>query len=226
MTDADKPCPQGNVNDARINRYAKVDLAGITVRRVVTDADFAIVARLREQGLSRVAGSGSPVWVDDLDRTPGVFSLIAYNNLNEPVATMRMQDGRMSELELSRLVPLDTLLDPGDKPAVQIGRLSVIRTDRSTDAVFGIFKSSWLWCLRRGIGSMVIASPPWARHVHRFMYFEDIGPDGHFHHQFAGGALHITMKLSVTRAEEIWRSYKSPICEQIFDIDHPFLEFT
>lgn len=225
MTDADKPRPQGNVNDARISRYAKVDLAGITVRRAVTDADFELVGQLRQTGFSRVAGQEEAAWVDELDRSAGVFSLIAYNSLNEPVATMRVQDGRVADLELSRFVPLNTLLTARQKPAAQFARLSVVKGSQSTDAMFGLFKAAWRWCLRERLQSIVIATPPWSKMIYDFMFFEELGPDGRFNHEFANDALHASMLLPVAEAEEIWRVGRSPLCEQLFDIEHPDLNF-
>jgi hypothetical protein len=96
------------LSKGRISRYSTINLAGITVRKAVTEADFEVVARLREEGFSRIAPkSGVPSpngWIDDVDRQVGVFSLIGYNNAGEPVATMRVQDGRISTLELGRFV--------------------------------------------------------------------------------------------------------------------------
>lgn len=92
-------------------RFANVNLDAIQVRKAVTEADFEIVARLREAGFSRIGGNApsngdAPQWVDNWDRQPGVFCLIGYNDAGEPVATMRVQDGRVSTLELARFVPL------------------------------------------------------------------------------------------------------------------------
>jgi hypothetical protein len=96
------------LSKGRISRYSTINLAGITVRKAVTEADFEVVARLREEGFSRIAPkSGVPShngWIDDVDRQLGVFSLIGYNSAGEPVATMRVQDGRISTLELGRFV--------------------------------------------------------------------------------------------------------------------------
>jgi hypothetical protein len=91
--------------EAQIRRYATVDLARIRVQKARSEADYALLARLREEGFSRLASRLPESWFDDLDRSPGVFSLIAWNDRDEPVATMRVQDDRLGELELSRFVP-------------------------------------------------------------------------------------------------------------------------
>jgi hypothetical protein len=211
---------------ARILRYADVNLSGIAVRRASTEQDFETVAHLRKRGYSRFSEKqdSQTAWVDEIDRMQGNAALIACDDDGNPVATMRMQDSRVGPLELSRFVPLDALLRPELTPALQIGRLSVLKGPRATDAMFGMFKAAWRWCLRNGIGSMVIASPPWARHFHSFMHFEDLGEAGNFRHALARDALHITMALSVQNAEDIWRQHENALCGQVFDTFHPSLE--
>ncbi len=122
-------------------------------------------------------------------------------------------------------MPIECLLKPEHCPPAQIGRLSVLKGPRATDAVFGMAKAAWLWCLQQGIGAMVIASPPWAFHIYKFMHYEDLGEEGWFHHPFARGALHVTMVLPVATAERRWRELGNPLCAQMFDIEHPRLIF-
>lgn len=210
-------------------RYANVNLAGVEVRRATTESDFETVARLREAGFSRVGRKGRTTGrasesLDDLDRQPGVFSLIGFNDSGEPIATMRVQDGRVSTLELDRFVPLESLLLPEHKPAAQFSRLSVMKEVQSTNVMFALFKSGWRWCLTERVSSIVIATPPWSRPIYDFMFFDDLGPKGHFSHEFAAGALHVTMRFSVDKATGILRAGACPLCEQFFDIQHPALE--
>jgi hypothetical protein len=136
-----------------------------------------------------------------------------------------VQDGRVSSLELARFVPLDTLLNAQHQPAAQLARLSVIKRAQGADAMFALFKAAWLWCRREQLRSIVIATPPWSKHIYNFMCFEELGADGQFHHGFAGGAIHTSMVLPVPRAEAIWRRGLNPLCEQFFDMAHPALAF-
>ena len=136
---------------------------------------------------------------------------------------MRVQDGRVSKLELGRFVPLANLLPPAGRPAAQFARLSVTKGPQAINAMFAMFKAAWSWCLLENIPNIVIATPPWSKHVYDFMLFDDLGVKGHFSHDFAGGALHVTMRLPVSRAEQIWRTAKNPLCEQFLDVTHPAL---
>ena len=198
----------------------------------MTEQDFEIVAKLREAGFSRISGNAPsngdvPRWVDDLDRQPGVFCLIGHEDAGEPVATLRVQDERVSTLELTRFVPLDDLLLHEHRPAAQFARLSVTKGPHSTKAMFAVFKAAWRWCLLEGISSIVIATPPWSRYLYDFMLFEELGSSkGHFRHKFAADALHVAMRLPVAGAERLWRAGGSPLCEQFFDTKHPALELT
>lgn len=226
MSTTEGPRPRAGVNGARSRRYAAIDLAGITVRRAVSDDDFALVGRLREAGFSRVTDNTTTEWVDDFDRSPGVFSLIAYNSLNEPVATMRVQDGRVAELELARFVPLDSLLDSLGKPAIQGARLSVVKNARSMDAMIALFKAGWLWCRRENIKSIVMANPPWVKPLYDFLLFEDLGSSGHFQHAFLANTPHITMGMPVDRPASTWMAVQHPLCSQFNELVHPGLDFS
>ena len=209
---------------ATCERQSRIDLANVHVRIAVSDTDFEIVVGLRRAGFSRVVpDSGNTCWLDDLDRAPGVFSLIGYSENGEPVATMRVQDGRRSKLELERFVSLGELVGPEDLPATQFGRLSVIKAPSSPTVMYGLFKAAWRWAFRESIRNIVITTPPWSKPIYDSMFFTSLGPRGEFLHPFAG-ASHVTMKLPVLTAEEIWRSGSSPLCRQIFDTDHPHLE--
>jgi hypothetical protein len=218
-----------NRMNALTKRFVNVDLSGIQVRRALTESDFQTVARLREAGFSRISrnrtlNGRAAQWIDELDHHASVFCLIGYDPAGEPSATMRVQDGRISTLELARSVPLENLLVSQYQPAAQFGRLSVMKRPYSINVMFAIFKSAWRWCFLEKIESIVIATPPWSRHIYEFMFFNSLGAKGHFSHKYAGGALHVTMLLPVARAEDIWRAGRSPLCEQFLDITHPALE--
>ncbi|MGH9512511.1 MAG: hypothetical protein ACRD2U_10295 [Terriglobales bacterium] len=219
--------------NARTNGYANVNLAGIKVQKAESEEDFKIVAQLREAGFSRVSrnaeggGTASPnrTWLDDIDHQLGIFSLIGYDDMGTPIATMRVQDGRVADLELERFVSVDSLLTHEQKPAMQCARLSVIKSSQSANVMFAVFKSAWLWCLREEMRSIIIATPQWSKHVYDYMLFADFGAKGCFLHDFAGGAPHVSMQMPVAKAEEIWRAENNPLCEQFFDIRHPALDF-
>lgn len=224
MNEAAKPAQNPIPGTGWAARYAKVDLSRITVRKASSDEDFALVGRLREAGFSRVANSEDIAWIDDADRSPGVFSLIAYNSLNEPVATMRVQDGRAARLEIARFIPLDSLLSPDQMPAIQGARLSVLKKLEATDAMLALFKSVWQWCVRENIRSILIASPPWARPAYDFLMFEDLGPLGHFAHRFLDDTPHISMRMPVDKPISVWPIVQHPLYAQYNRIFHPHLE--
>ncbi len=223
MNEAVNPKSSERLSEARLRRYAAVDLAGIRVRRAQTEADFALVARLREAGFSRVADQPPASWIDDFDRSPGVFSLVAYDALDRAIGTIRLQDGRISNLELQRFVPLDSLLSLQERPVVQVSRLSVIRDPEASSAMIALFKAVWLWCVKEDVTTIVMASPPWVRAVYDYLLFDDCGPLGQFRHDFAGGALHVSMKIPVARPLMEWPVCGHPLSHQFNAVVHPDL---
>ena len=203
-------------------RYAQITLAKMSVRRAQTLEEFETVARLREQGFARLANDEAPQqWVDASDHVPGTFSLLAFTDIGVAIATLRVQDSRVSELELASRVPLDTILSAAQMPAAQFSRLSVSKHPDGYEAMFALFKAAWRWCFLNGLESIVIASPPWARPIYDFMCFDDLGPAGRFTHELAGNAEHVSMRLDAQHAEAIWRSHGQPLCTVFCDIAHP-----
>jgi hypothetical protein len=214
-----------SVRTARLDRYSRVDLSRVRVIRAETDEEFEIVGRLRAAGFGRVSSAERcpQDWLDESDRRAGVRSLIGFDPMGEPVATMRVQDERESPLELGRLVPLNRLLPDEARPAAQFARLSVMKAATSPDVMFGIFKAAWRWCLREGLESIVLASPPWARPIYDFMLFEHLGPEGEFEHELAGGARHVTLCLPVSEAVDRWRQARHPLYPAFVEAEHPAL---
>lgn len=213
-----------NGSNLRLARYATVTLDAVSVRRAESDADWDTVAALRRAGFSRVtdADPESVAWLDEVDRQPGTFSLIARIN-GEDVGTLRVQDGRQGPVELTRFVNFMPLLRDDEKPVAQFARLSMLKTAHSPEAMFGLFKAAWRWCLLQGHGAIVIATPIWSKPIYDFMFFRGLGPDGEFAHPFARKAIHYTMVLPAQGAEVIWRAGEQPLCTQLFDIEHPSL---
>lgn len=220
MALTDRTAAPGSENP-RLMRYAAVTLESVRVRRAVTEDDFEVVASLRRAGFSRVM-NGHPdtvAWIDDVDRTPGTFSLIASID-DQDVGTLRVQDGRMTPVELTRFVDFMPLLRPEEKPVAQFARLSMLKTPRSPEAMFGLFKAAWHWCYRQGHGGIVIATPVWSKPIYDFMVFRPLGPEAQFTHPFARQATHYTMVLQAKNAEDVWRACRHPLCEQFCDIEH------
>jgi hypothetical protein len=209
----------------RIQRYSGVDLSRVSVRRAESDADFALVAQLRAAGFTRLRRHSSPSkeWTDASDRVRGVFSLIGFDYDLQAVGTLRVQDGRHSGLELNTFVAASTVLLPGEHPAAQFARLSVIKKPAATEVMFGLFKAAWHWCYREKLSTILIATPPWAKPIYDFLLFESLGPGSRFKHDLIGGIEHDVMKFGVQSAEQTWRARGNPLCKQFFEVDHPRL---
>ena len=213
------------IRSPRHTRYARADLNRAIVRRASSAADWELVARLRKDGFTRVPGvDAAGPWLDELDRGPAAFSLLGFSLDGTPLATLRVQDGRHGPLELRRFIDLDLVLRPEERPAAQFGRLSVLRSAESTHVMFAIFKAAWQWCDAEELRTIIIASPRWAKSIYEFMHFDSAGEAGQFKHQYAGGALHETMKLPISSLEAFWRSRDMPLSDQFFAMHHPMLE--
>jgi hypothetical protein len=59
--------------------------------------------------------------------------------------------------------------------------------------------------------------------IYDFMFFENLGPEGEFVHEFAGGAQHVVMKLPVQTAERLWRDGHHPLYAEFVNTVHPNL---
>lgn len=209
----------------RFQRYATANLNRAIVRRANSDEDWRTVAQLRKDGFTRVRGvSADGPWLDDLDHSGAAFSLIGFDLNGAPLATMRVQDSRRGPLELTRFVDVDRLLTPAESPAVQFGRLSVLRSPESIHVMFAVFKAAWQWSFQEGLETIVIASPSWSKAIYDFLHFRSAGEAGSFTHQFAAGARHETMLLPAQSVEPLWRSRQMPLADQFFAVQHPMIQ--
>lgn len=206
------------------DRYGRLTLEGIEVRRAASPEDLSIVAALRREGFSRVTETDPDhiAWLDKLDQQAGVFSLIAKVD-GKDVGTMRVQDGRRSVVELAKYVDLDAYLAPNDLPLAQFSRLSITKAARSRAAMLGIFKAAWLWCYQNGITTIVISTPKWSKPIYDFLLFRPLGIGAEFSHPFATNAPHYVLRLQASAVEPFWRENNHPLCRQFFEVHHPNL---
>ncbi len=210
---------------SELDRQSQVDLSRVRVRVAQSDADFQLVADIRQAGFGRLANTaGQTAWLDAMDRSAGCFSLIGCTSDGQPLATLRVQDSRLSWLELEQFVPLHELVGHDGLPAAQCSRLSVLKSPASADVMYGLFKTVWRWAVLHEIQSMLLTTPPWSMSIYEAMCFDSLGPPGEFIHHYADGALHTTMRIMVPDVERIWRTARNPLCTQFFDIRHPNLE--
>lgn len=220
-------CPDDGriVTAGRTRQYRNVTLEGVRVRVASTEEDFSLAAELREAGFSRVSNRdsracSSALWLDASDRRAGVLVLLGYDCAHKAVATLRVQDSRVGSVELQSRVDLSSAVSCSEWPVAQFSRLSSIKSARTTDVLFGLFKAAWHWCLVGGIETIVIATPPWSKPIYEFMCFQEFERSLRFRHELAGNVEHSCMKLPVHGAEAIWRAAHQPLCRQFFDMQH------
>lgn len=208
----------------RFSRFAEADFTGVKVWQADSEEDWKNVAMLRRHGFDRNGRKGSK-WVDDSDFVDETLVLLAAKSHTAPVATLKLQNGIVSGIELEEHINLDFLIFENERPLVQFSRLSVSKGDSSISIMFALFKSAWLWCFINRLESIVISSPPWAKAIYQFMAFRDYGSAGEFIHPLLPKVVHSTMLLPIQNAEEVWRQAGVPLCEQIWEREHPDLEF-
>lgn len=213
------------MNDSRFERFSHVDLSGVRVIKAETPEDWKHVARLRAEGFSRVPGfSARPDnWIDDVDTSGSAMTLLACGQDNEWSATLRIQDGRVQPLELSKFISLENYIQAHEQPVAQFSRLSVAKRPDSIDMMFGLFKAAWLWCQDQRLSSIVCATPRWSRPIYDYMLFK---PLAEFIHQFPAKTCHVAMLLPVSGPTDLWRSDSVPVRDQFVSHNHPNLDVT
>lgn len=207
------------------HHMVKVDLTGIRVRRAITGADFTLVADLRRTSAPRQAIRPVGEWLDALDYSLRTFCLIAYDDAGEPVATMRIQDGLASELEMARIIPLDAILTAAQMPVVQLDRFGMAGVTRGIDAMAALLKAIWVWCLECEVKNMLVAAPTWLKPLCESLTFEPVGKPETLPEIYTGGVWHTAMILPVRRLIDTWATERHPFAEQFLRTAHPELMF-
>jgi len=200
---------------------------GLRLRVAKEPRDFEIVSKLRADGFGRLFKESDPneyAWIGETDFAKTCKVLIAEDVDGLPIATIRVQDGRQTLVELARFTPLEQLVDEADLPVAQFARLSAPKSPRSREAMFALFKSAWRWTRKEGIQSIVLATPRWSKPIYETLLFRDLGERAAFRHGYGTPTQHRTMLLNAQGAEELWRSHNHPLSKLFFDTCHPALE--
>lgn len=204
-----------------------LSLERVSVKRARMAADFEAVSELRMTGFSRISRCDirNMNWIDESDLNPSNICLIAYDHTDCPIGTLKITDGRANQLELEKYVHVTEFLPNTYFPLCQYSRLSVLKGPDSLNAMVGLFKSAWSWSRSERLTTIIIATPPWSKHIYDKMCFTDIGPIGEFEHPLAGNAHHVVMTLPVDDVPVLWRKSSSDWVEQFFETEHLNLEF-
>jgi len=191
-----------------------IDVSKIVVRRACSDDDIQKIVELRWKGYGKHHPSKEHM-LDDDDFATNTVLLLAVDEDNHAIGTLRIQDGRHGTLELQSYVNIDLFVSDTDKPCAQVSRLVVLKRPDSLSVKCALWKAFYQYCVSNGIKTALIdAFPLLGRLTYRFLLFEDVGDEGEFYHPTYGNARNRTYKLNIQQAEQAWRN-----------INHPFYDF-
>jgi hypothetical protein len=196
------------------------NLGNIFTRRAQTSADIEKVMEARWAGYRKYFPSRSEA-LDRYDHAPNTVLLLATDNQDRPIGTMRLLDGRCGEMEIEQFVNVRELLPKHQLPCAEATRFSVPWQEHSRLIKLALWKAFYSYCICHSINSMVI----WIRHGatkdYEHLRFQPIGRNGVFSHPTLGNNEHQTQVLDLTVAAQLYKETNHRFHEFFCVTQHP-----
>ena len=206
-------------------RKLNIDFSNINVRRAVTEEDIEQVYQLIWQGYKKYFNDISEIR-DEYNNSCSTILLLATNNDNQPLGTMRILDRNHGKIELDSFIDVDKILSASEMPCTEATRLSVPSHPDSLATKLALYKVFFTYCNDNQISTMIIsARPELAANYTSFLYFEDIGEKGVYGHSLLGGKEHRSFKLDLKNAWKIYRESNYPLYNFFCVEKHPNITY-
>ena len=141
--------------ECQLDYCPTADAKEIVIRPAVTEDDLEKALDVRWRGYKKYGHSKAALW-DEFDMSPNCTILLATDMSGEPVGTLRAVSRRGGPLEIEKYLDITRWLTPDELDCAEAARLSVPRHPCSELIKQSLWKGSVLYCLHRGIGTMVI----------------------------------------------------------------------
>lgn len=200
-------------------------LNSLRVRRALNDADRQAVLAVRWQGY-RKYGCANGLVAEGIDSSPGAVLLLATDENDTPVGTLRILDRRHGPIELDGFLPVDALIPAARQPIAEATRFSVPPSPASHCVKLVLWKAYYRYAAATGICTMLVAVRPSAARDYKRLLFENLGPSGTFAHAQLGGLAHETWAFDVHTGPQRYRNIGHPFYEFFVEREHPAITFT
>ena len=167
------------------------------IRKVQTKNDFKKVFDVRWKTYKRFFNKEDDL-IDLNDFTPNVTLLLAEDEQNNPVGTIRILDRRSGRIELDQFIEINSLLSRSDMPCAEATRFSIPKHPKSAAIRFLLYKAFLLYCQNKGINTMLISVRRITSRNYRFFYFKHLGPAGIYNHPLMGNLEYHTYKCNIS----------------------------
>jgi hypothetical protein len=200
------------------------DLTNIFTRRAKTPEDIEKVVDVRWTGYAKYFESRAAV-LDRFDHDPNALLLLATDEHGRAIGTLRVLDGRRSEMEIEQFVNVREILPPHQLPCAEATRFSVPWTEKSRLVKLALWKAFYAYCTHHSINSMVIWVRPGARRDYEVLRFQPIERDGVFCHPLLGNSEHQTCVLDLTVAARLYKETNHRLYDFFCTTAHPNIRF-
>lgn len=200
------------------------DLTNIFTRRARTPEDIEKVMDVRWAGYGKYFPSRADV-LDRYDESPNTVLLLATDEQNRAIGTMRVLDGRCSDMEIEQFVKVRRILPPHQLPCAEATRFSVPWQKKSTLVKLALWKAFYSYCVAHSINSMVIWVRPGAMRDYELLRFQPVQQDGFFCHPLLGNQKHQTHVLDLTVAAQLYKETNHRFHDFFCTIVHPHIRY-
>jgi hypothetical protein len=199
------------------------DISEIFVRKATTDEELQKVFNIRWLGYKNYFNSLQEM-IDEFDFAPNVTLLLATDDQEQVLGTMRILDQRHGKIELEKFLNIRSLLPETEIPCAEATRFSIPNNPRSPEIKLTLWKAFYRYCTLHEIKSALVSVRPGAVHDYTRLLFEDTGTCGIYTHELLGSIVHYTFKLNIPQAMEKYKACYHPLYEFFFVMEHPNIQ--
>lgn len=199
-----------------------IDISSIVVRKALTKEDFQKAFDIRWNGYKKYFDQKTCV-VDNFDSCPNAVILLAIDNQENPLGTLRILNRQYGKIEIDKFIDLDSYISETEKPCAEATRFSIPNSPLSRNIKFALWKAFYTYCLHNGVNTILIAVRPCAARDYKRLLFERI-ENSTFKHQDLGDVQHDLYKLNVLTAAEKFKSHSHPLYHFFCIRNHPNIQ--
>lgn len=187
------------------------------VIEVATRREQQLAFDLRWQAYRKHFVLGTPAdIIDDFDFAPNGVLLLATDEQDAAVGTLRVLDRRGGRIELDKFHDTDALLKPEEQPVAEASRLAVPSHPRSRSIKLALWRAYLRYCQETGIASMLVSGRRATAPDYEFLLFRNLGPAASYLHTQLDNMPHDYFLLEVATAPEKYCAANHPLHDFFF----------
>lgn len=192
----------------------------IFIHKAITINDMRKVFNTRWEGYKKYFNHQTEL-IDLADFSPHATLLLAEDEHNKTLGTLRILDRRYGKIELDEFIDVDSVIPENPGSCIEATRFSIPSHSNSKSIKLLLWKALLCYCQINCIDTIVMSARPAAARAYRCLLFEDAGPLGVYCHSLLGNLEHRTYKCNISERKYVMKEKDQSLYHFFFLDDYP-----